>query len=183
MQVICISGKAQHGKDTTANEIKRQLMENKPCRVLITHYADLVKYVCRTFFDWDGKKDEHGRSLLQEIGTDRMREKNPDYWVCFIVSILSLKDFWDYVLIPDCRFPNEIEIMKARFNTTCVRVVRYTDETNTTVFENNLTEKQRNHPSETSLDSYDFDSYIDNPGTEDGLRQAVSKWIKENIYE
>ncbi len=39
-------------------------------KVLIAHYADLVKYVAKTFFEWNGEKDEYGRSLLQHIGTE-----------------------------------------------------------------------------------------------------------------
>lgn len=182
-KVICISGKAQHGKDTAANEIRRQLLEKGDCSVLIAHYADLVKYVCRMFLDWDGKKDEHGRHLLQMVGTDIIRTQRPNYWVDFIVDIISmLGNTWDYVLIPDCRFPNECEIMKGHFDTTTVRVIRYKGENSDEVFENDLTEEQRRHPSETSLDHYDFDSYLDNPGTQRGLEESVSKWIKENIY-
>ena len=43
MKVICISGKAQHGKDTTAGILKDQL-ESDGYRVLIAHYADSVSY-------------------------------------------------------------------------------------------------------------------------------------------
>lgn len=43
-------------------------------RVLVTHFGDLVKYVCEKFFDWDGVKDESGRSLLQYVGTNKVRK-------------------------------------------------------------------------------------------------------------
>ena len=72
MKVICISAKAQHGKDTVANFMK-ECLEAKEKRVLVTHYADLVKYGCKTFFNWDGQKDEKGRALLQYVGTDIVR--------------------------------------------------------------------------------------------------------------
>ena len=110
MKIVCISGKAQHGKDTTA-KLLEEILEAQGNRVLIAHYGDLVKYVCKTFFGWDGKKDEKGRTLLQRVGTDKIRAVSPDYWVDFIVSILDIFcDEWDYVLIPDTRFPNEYEI-------------------------------------------------------------------------
>ena len=178
MKVICISGKAQHGKDSVAQEIKRQLIERYggSISVLITHYADLVKYVCSKFFDWDRLKDEKGRTLLQHVGTDIVRDREPNYWVDFVSDILGFfADEWDYVLIPDCRFPNECDKMKREFDTVTVRVIRDN-------FENSLTEEQRNHPSETSLDTYSFDSYINNPGTKEGLEVAVSNWIKETLY-
>ena len=56
-KVILISGKAQNGKDTVANILREVLHENGE-RVLVTHYADLLKYICRNYFEWDGKKDE-----------------------------------------------------------------------------------------------------------------------------
>ena len=73
MKVICISGKAQHGKDTSALMVK-EMLEDDGYKVLIAHYGDLVKYICRTFFQWNGEKDEAGRSLLQRIGTDAVGE-------------------------------------------------------------------------------------------------------------
>ena len=42
-KVICISAKAQHGKDTTATILKSAL-EERGNEVLIFHYADLLKY-------------------------------------------------------------------------------------------------------------------------------------------
>lgn len=150
MKVICISGKAQHGKDTTAGYLK-EFLEASGKKVLIAHYGDLVKYVCKTFFGWDGEKDEKGRTILQYVGTDVVRTKEPDYWVAFIGSILDLfPDEWDYVLIPDCRFPNEVEAMKDFFDAVHIRVLRQN-------FVSPLTEEQQKHPSETALDNYPYD--------------------------
>ena len=59
MKVICISGKAQHGKDTTA-AILKELLEADGKSVKIAHFADLLKFICKTYFDWDGQKDERG---------------------------------------------------------------------------------------------------------------------------
>ena len=120
MKIVCISGKAQHGKDTTA-KLLEEILEAQGNRVLIAHYGDLVKYVCKTFFGWDGKKDEKGRTLLQRVGTDKIRAVSPDYWVDFIVSILDIFcDEWDYVLIPDTRFSNEYEIYDYQYDATIV---------------------------------------------------------------
>ena len=63
MKVILISGKAQHGKDTSAL-ILEEIYEAENKRVLITHYADLLKYICKQYFNWDGKKDEKTALLL-----------------------------------------------------------------------------------------------------------------------
>ena len=155
MKVICISGKAGSGKDTFANFLKMEIKERNKS-VLITHYADLLKYICKQFFGWNGEKDEAGRTLLQQVGTNRIRAVSPDYWADFLVNFLGMfKDEWDYVLIPDCRFPNEVELFRHYgFDTTLVRVERDAPST--------LTEAQRNHPSETALDDYGFDYIVDN---------------------
>lgn len=176
MKVILISGKAQHGKDTVASIIQNQLKE---CcnRVIITHYADLLKYICKNYFEWDGVKDENGRKMLQYVGTDVIRKQNPSLWVDFVAMILKyFHDNWDYVIIPDCRFPNEITTMIDNgFDTVHIRVVRYG-------FTSSLTEDQKNHQSETALDNVKPDIYIYNCGTLYDLEQSIKNLIKENFY-
>lgn len=171
MKIIAISGKAQHGKDTTARILKNEL-EADGYSVLIAHYGDLVKYICKTFFGWDGNKDEAGRTLLQYVGTDMIRSRDQNYWVRFIGDILTFfKDRWEYVLIPDCRFPNEIEYLREMgLDVSHIRVVREG-------YDNRLTMEQQNHPSETALDMTVPDLYIHNNGTLDDLRHSIIGWI------
>lgn len=172
MKIICISGKAQHGKDTTAAMMKR-LLEEQGYKVLVAHYGDLVKYICKTFFDWNGEKDVAGRTLLQYVGTDMVREKYPNYWVDFLANLFEVfESWWDYVLIPDTRFPNEVSVMKERFDTTHVRVERRG-------FSSGLTSAQLEHPSEVALDDYTPDCYIMNCGDLDFLWESVNTYIKE----
>ena len=167
MKIIAVSGKAQHGKDSTCG-FMQDFLELEGKKVLIAHYGDLVKYICKTFFDWNGEKDEAGRTLLQRVGTDVIRAQEPDYWVGFIETILRMfLNEWDYVLIPDCRFPNEIEYLKNRgFDVTHIRVVREN-------FESPLTEEQQKHPSETALDEYGQDILLINRGDLADLQEAV----------
>ena len=170
MKIITISALARHGKDYTANLLKNKL-EQDGSKVLITHFGDLVKYVCSTFFGWDGKKDEKGRTTLQYVGTDMIRKQRPNYWVDFILGILEMfPDEWDYVIIPDTRFPNENDIFKKKgFDTTTVRVLRPD-------FDNGLTEEQKSHASETALDNYKFDCWLINNGDET-INDEVDKLI------
>lgn len=177
MKVILISGKAQNGKDSTAKSINKILV-NDGKRVLITHYGDLLKYICRSYFGWNGKKDEKGRQMLQYVGTDIIRQQNPTLWVDFVVMILKyFPNNWDYVIIPDCRFPNEVTaITENGFDTVHLRVVRRN-------FESPLTEEQQKHPSETALDNIEPDYYIANNGTLHDLDETIKKWIKEELYK
>lgn len=176
MKVILISGKAQHGKDSVAEIIKTKLeFDNK--KVLVTHYADLLKYICTSYFNWNGVKDEDGRRLLQYVGTDVIRKQTPNYWVNFTTDILKyFGENWDYVIIPDCRFPNEIDVVKSKgFDATHLRVVR--DNFNTP-----LTPEQQKHLSETALDDVEPDYYINNTGTYDDLVKMVNKWVVDSLY-
>ena len=176
MKILAISGHAQNGKDTVAGLLKDGLKADDN-RVLVTHYADLLKYMCRTFFDWDGNKDEKGRHILQYVGTDVIRKQAPDFWVDFISSVLTyFNENWDYVLIPDTRFPNEIDkLISNGFDVTHIRVVR-------PHFKSTLTEEQQKHPSETALDNIKPDFYIYNEGSMEELQVKINEWIKANLY-
>lgn len=175
MKVVCISGKAEHGKDTLAGMMK-EVLEQKGERVLITHYGDLVKYVARTFFSWDGLKNEEGRTLLQYIGTDKVRQKNVNFWVEFIAEILDIfSDRWDVVLIPDCRFANEIDVLLNNgFSVTSVRINR---ENHVSA----LTPDQLSHASETSVDDIIADYIVTNTTLEELYESAVL--LSENILQ
>lgn len=175
MKIIAISGHAQNGKDTVAKMLEKQLFQNN--RVLIAHYADLLKYICKTFFEWDGKKDEKGRSLLQFVGTDVVREQAPDFWVDFLIDVFNLfEDCWDFVIIPDARFPNEIDKLREYyFDVTHLRVTRGN-------FKSPLSKEQLRHPSETALDCVKPDYFIVNNGSLEELKNKVSSFIKEALY-
>ena len=171
MKVICISGHAQHGKDTSA-KIMQKILWGYGKKVLIIHYADLLKFMCMQLFGWNGKKDENGRTLLQYVGTDVVRNQLPDFWVNYVSDVLSLfSDKWDYVLIPDCRFPNEIQVLRDNgFDVTHVKICREN-------YDSELTDDQLNHPSETALNNTLPDSTIYNTSTLSRLSGEVLKFI------
>lgn len=171
MKVILISGKAQHGKDTLAGMLKNHL-EDKSYRVLIAHYGDLVKYVCEKFFNWDGNKDEAGRTLLQYVGTDVVRKQNENFWAGFIKDILTMFSHeWDYVLIPDTRFVNEVECFDGDIDSSLVRIYRPN-------YDSGLTPQQLSHPSETALDDYEYDYFVINDGSLQDLENKVPEILK-----
>lgn len=161
VKVILISGKARHGKDTFAEKFKEYAEKNDK-NVLTIRYGDILKYVCKEYFNWDGVKDEHGRTMLQYVGTEIVRNNNPDAWVnCVIELVKGFKNLYDYVLIPDTRFPNEIsKWMGTGIDYISVRINRYDVDGN--VYDNGLNEKQKQHLSETALDNNVFDYTIDN---------------------
>lgn len=177
MNIICVSGKAQHGKDTSA-EIFKELLEASGKKVLLTHYADLLKWMCKNYFGWNGEKDAYGRTLLQKVGTDIVRSKDPEFWVNWVIKLLELFDNeWEYIIIPDCRFPNEINALRSKFGdkhkVLHFRVIRPN-------FDSNLSLEQKQHISETALDSYPYDARIENIDLDD-LRLKIQSIIDENF--
>lgn len=177
MKVICISGKAESGKDTSALHLKH-ILEGYNKSVLITHYADLVKFICMKYFDWNGEKDIAGRQMLQYVGTDVVRAECPSYWADFIVSVLKFfPTHWDCVIIPDCRFPNEIDTMRdSGFETYHLRIERPDHSSG-------LTPEQLLHSSETSLDNVVPDYIVTNNSDYSDLYTKLLRFTKEVLYE
>ena len=163
-KIILISGKAEAGKTASALYLKAAL-ETRGQRVAIIPYGQYVKDSAKMLFGWDGKKDENGRHLLQWWGTDVVRKEFPDFWVNTVVRLVGVAvDQLDYVLVDDCRFPNEASCWDEYPHLT-VRVER-------PGYENHLTYEQRLHPSETAMDGFKFDvtvSATDLDSLEDGL--------------
>ncbi len=181
MQVILISGKSGSGKDTFANMLKI-LLEQMGKKVLITHFADPVKWIARDYFNWNGVKDISGRSLLQKLGTDQVRAHDKNYWVDIISRFIAVmgecKEF-DYVLIPDARFENEITGVCFRNpGAISIRIDRY--ENGYPWLNPALNSEQATHPSETSLDNYKYFNYkIKNDKGLLELEEKAANLIKE----
>lgn len=174
-KVILISGKAGSGKDTVGSALKENLISTgvPSEKIIITHYADLLKYIANSYFGWNGVKDIRGRSLLQYIGTDIVRARDERFWIDFIIRLLTVfADEWEYVIIPDARFLNEITEIQKIFPTRTIRVTRNANSL--------LSEEQKNHISENELDDFDFDFHIKNDF--ESIDQ-LSEFLKENIQK
>lgn len=167
--IIAVSGKARHGKDTFCDMFIDKMKDKK---VLKIGYADYLKHIAERYLGWDGKKDEKGRTLLQDLGVS-VREKDENFWVDTVIRLINvIGDRFDYVLINDCRFPNEIKRWQ---DITTVRITR-------TGFESDLSEKQKNHISETALDDYKFNYRISARNLKE-LEQATEHFIEDIILK
>jgi hypothetical protein len=95
------------------------------------------------------------REFLQKLGTEAMRNGlHTNTWVNATFATYNNTSRW---LITDVRFPNEAEAVKQKGG-LLVRINRNSDT--------------GDHPSETSLDNYDFEITIDNTGT---LQELITK--------
>lgn len=161
-KIILISGKAENGKTTAAFEIQR-LLKEKGYRAVITRYAKYIKEIAADYCGWDGSKDEKGRTLLQQLGTEIIKHKlhKNDFNVERICDDIEIADdYVDYVIIDDVRYPNEIYYPIARFGKDKVFTYRVNrciiDKDGKIIrYQNSLTDEQKKHPTETALDNYE----------------------------
>lgn len=174
MRVIAITGKSGSGKDTLALMLKTYL-EWEGKRVAVIHFADPLKLVCEKIYNWNGEKDVAGRRLLQYVGTDLVRTRNANFWCNFIKDIaVMFYDEVDYLIIPDVRFPNEIEVFKKNetaFNPVLIKIKRDSVHCG-------LNEEQKKHLSEVAMDSYTADKTIDNNKTKAHLLKEAAEILE-----
>lgn len=166
-KVFIISGKSGHGKDQVA-AFMREALEASGKKVLIIHFADVLKYFLKEYYGYDGDKSKpENRSLLQHVGTDMVRKKHANYWAGVVLGFLSAQEDYedfDYAIVPDARFENEVELLMRNLRgAVSIRVERYNEDGSPWV-NPKLTDEQRAHASETSLDDYVFDYTIINDG-------------------
>lgn len=169
INTIVISGKAGHGKTTLANLIKEEL-ENQNFRVMKIAFADYLKFIAKKYYGWNGEKDEKGRTLLQYLGTDVVRKNDENFWADIVSRLTrALNSEFDYFIIDDARFPNEVNAFPAE-NTILIKVIRpnYCS----------LTSEQQSHASETALDSYIPNYEVINDTIEE-LKESATAIIEE----
>lgn len=181
-KVILIAGQAKHGKDTFAL-LLRDALEKHGKDVMIVHFADYLKMIAEKYFGWDCVKDDKGRQLLQHLGTDVVRERNPWFWADVVKNLVEVfENDFDYVLIPDFRFLTEYGSMSqkredgSRSNVKTVFIDR-------SGFENGLPEEHKNHRSERELidSKFEFDQYVLNSGTLENLKEKAEMFARKEL--
>lgn len=121
IKIIGFSGRKQSGKDTAAAGLMVRFGFEK---IAIVRFADYLKMIFKDCFGVDkfGTEGEKSKNManyrtvrhnLQYLGTDIMREIDPD---CFIRPwkkniqhiIINNKRNTEFVIVPDVRFSNEV---------------------------------------------------------------------------
>lgn len=119
--------------------------------------------------NWYEDKNEITRLIFQGVGTDIVREINPNYWVeQFIKRVKENNN--EIIICTDVRFENEIALVEKEFDTFVIRVERKSaiHDANGNV----------NHSSETALDNFKgWDYIINNNGTFDDLRDIAKLMV------
>ena len=179
VKIFVISGKARHGKDTVALDIK-EIYEKKGLRVINLAYGSYIKEYAKKISDWDGKEESKPRELLQELGTDVIRKKiDNDFFVRRICEDIKVYSYYfDIITISDARFPNELEWPKKIFeNVINIRIIR-------DGYDSVLTKTEQKHLTEVALDEYNnYDYVIHNDGTLEDLKEKVLDVVRKVEHE
>lgn len=101
-KIIGLGHKARHGKDTVAGCLLKRLPGSR-----VFSFADDLKALARAL----GMTEKNG-PFLQKLG-EAMRTLDVDYWVKRLALRIDESNA-PYVMIPDVRFPNELEWVHAR---------------------------------------------------------------------
>lgn len=124
MKIVGIAGNMGSGKDTVTQFLKQEL-QVKGQDVAVLRFAGPLKRMATFYFGWDGTKGDRsvtvdkcdyigGRQLLQGLGNVFRNEIDKDYWIKQLAKDADkIAAHIDYCLIPDCRFTNEANWIKA----------------------------------------------------------------------
>jgi hypothetical protein len=170
-KVFLLCGKARCGKDTAAKIIKAYYDD----KAIITSIAKYIKLYAMEITNWDGLDQDKPRTLLQELGTDIVREKlgKTDLYINRLLDDIDVYHYFsDIVVVKDVRFPREIELVKKKYtNVITIHIKRIN-------FTNELDAKQQSHPTETAFDNYhDFDYEVINDDFKD-LEEDIINILK-----
>lgn len=145
VKIIILSGKAGSGKSYVANLIK----EKRNC--IILSYASYIKEIAKNVINWDGSEESKPRDFLQQFG-DVIKSYDKDLLINRMIEDVNMYSyFYDLIIISDARFENEIIRIKESFSNVYV--------INIIGNENSLTDEQKNHITETSLDNFNGYDY------------------------
>lgn len=167
MIVIAISGKKRSGKNTVAKLIATLT----PLKCQEFAFADELKVeiarICNTNVTEINRNKDSYRHLLQAWGVYRRDKNGADYWIDKTLRLM-LNCPSPIAIVTDLRFRNEAIAMRD-IGAAMVRVDRGVVSGDT-------------HESETQLDNYMFDFYIDNTQSIDALVPRVKELLtKLNI--
>ena len=182
MKIILLGGKANSGKDSTAEYID-EYYRSRGLDVVNIQIAYYIKMYAKQIAHWDGDNETKPRQLLQDLGTELIRKQIDEYF--FIKRILQDIDiysrYFDVITISDGRLPEEFASIKVAYpETVTVHVTRPN-------YNSRLSKKQKEHVTESLVDDIEYDYDIVNDGTLDDLQKKAIELVqmieKETKFE
>ena len=179
MKLFLICGKAESGKNTFAELLKKEYesIGKKVCLLRIT--APLYNYV-RDYFGWDGKDNDKPRKMLQELGIEVIKEKlgMKTFLLDRLVDDIKILDnYFDVGIITDGRLIDEFNYLKELYpEMQIIRVYRNV--------ENKLTKEEKEHITESDLDKeYQYNYEVLNTSKKNLEKIAHNIYVWESKYE
>jgi hypothetical protein len=175
--IFIIAGKANCGKDTTAEIIDNYAMV-KNLKAVNLQFSYYIKMYAKVLTGWTGEEETKPRSLLQQLGTDVIRDHIDNYFfINRIVGDIKVYSYYcDLITISDARLPEEVDTIANTFdNVYKIKIER-------PGFENNLTATEKKHRTEIGLDNYtNYDFVIQNDGTIEDLNNKIKDLLDKLI--
>lgn len=174
-KIYLLCGKAKHGKDTFSGFLKDTYIKHGKTAI-ITQLGKYIKYYAREISGWDLSEESKPRELLQQLGTQVIREqlKKDNLFINRMVDDIEIFSYlYDAIIISDVRLKKEIIELKKVFPELVAMHIYRPD------FDNGLTEEQKKHITETDLDDFDgYDVNIENT-TIERLEESAEKLYTE----
>lgn len=171
-KIFLLSGHARSGKDTVSKIIEEYYKDKKCINISFGHY---IKDYAKRVSNWDGNEETKPRELLQQIGIELIKNNIDDK--LFIKRIIDdieiFSYFYDVIIVDDVRLLDELKILKEKYKSAVsIRIVRNN-------YDNGLTDKEKDHITETDLDTYNNFDYIIENKTYEWLEKSVKNILNE----
>ena len=174
-RIFIISGKANSGKDTTC-ELINNYVKLKELNSVNLQFSSYIKMYAKVISGWNGDEDTKPRALLQELGTEIIRNKiDNKFFIKRIIDDIKVYSYYcDVITISDARMPEEIDDIYNYFDNVYRINIRRDN------YNNNLLDNEKKHLTETALDGYNnYDYIINNDSSMEALYEKVKKIIDE----
>ncbi len=179
MKIFVIGGKAKTGKNTFGEYLREQLKDYgyKPC---VMHITEPLYAFAKNYFEWDGNENTKPREFLQKMGIEIIQQKlgKKDFLLNRLYEDIEiLSEFFDAFIITDARLIHEFESIKEKYEeVVTIKLERKN-------YEDQMTDEERQHVTETELDQYeDFDYIIENRVIDDLKTSAIEIVRNEENY-
>lgn len=171
--IILIAGRARSGKSSIAKHLKIEY-ENQNKKVIISPYTKYLKHYIEEITNEKINDKNKPRDLLQQISSKIIKGElgQTNFFIDRQIEDIKIYSYFaDVILIPDVRFPNEIQIIREKFkNVIAIGITRKN-------YISNLTEEQLNDITETALNNYhDYDFEIENT-EKTNLKEIAQKLV------
>ena len=169
VKIYILSGYAKSGKDEVSKIITNYFSLKKVITISYGHY--IKDYARRIIGDFN--EFNKPRTFLQNFGIELVKEKIDDK--LFIRRILEdieiFSYFYDIIIVNDARLVDEIRSIKDKYKDSInIRIINPLD--------NNLSEEQKKHKTETDLDNYNAYDYVVTNLTHDKLVKDIESILE-----